>query len=320
MSSIAASPVELSKVSRSERVAMTTSFTVSVLLLATKWAAYALTGSVAVLSDAAESVVHVAAVAFAAWSLKYAQKPADRGHLYGHDKITFFAAGAEGMLVAFAGAAVFITAVRHLIEGYVPEKLTVGIVLAALVAVVNGMVGWWIQRIGRLTGSLILVAHGRHVASDAITSGGVLVALTLVKFSGWYLLDPMVGVAIALYLAKSGYEMVRTSLGGLMDESSPELDARLRAHLDAWADRTGGQYHELRHRRSGRTTWIEVHLLLPGATTLEEAHRIATKLERELHDLAGGPAVVTTHVEPLETHEEHHMDGSSRGQSVVGSP
>lgn len=294
---------------RLETLAIAISVGISAVLLVVKWGAYYFTGSVAVLSDASESVVHLAAVVFAAWSMRMARKPPDREHLYGHDKIAFFSAGAEGALVALAGAGILWTAVSHLIERFVPQHLEVGIAISGLVVVLNGVGGWWIQRVGKQTGNLILVANGRHVASDAVTSGGVLVTLALIALTGWYILDPLVGLLVAGYLMKSGYELVRTSLGGLMDASDPEQDAQIRKVLEEWAKHTGGQYHGLRHRRSGQTTWIELHLLLPGHLTLEEAHRAATELESELYKLLGGRGVVTTHLEPLEAHEDHHPEG-----------
>lgn len=300
-------------------LAMAVSVGLGLFLLVIKWTAYAVTGSVAILSDATESVVHVAAVLFAAWSLRLAHKPPDREHLYGHDKIAFFSAGVEGALVVLAGATVLYTAFNHLVGGYVPTRLPVGIGLSALVTVMNGVAGWWIQRVGHRTGNLVLVANGRHVASDAVTSGGVLLALVLVTLTGWYVLDPLVGMLVAVYLVRSGYELVRASLGGLMDESDPELDARIRDILAAWSQETGGEFHGLRHRRSGHTVWVEVHVLLPGKLTLEEAHRLATELENRLYAALGDSTVVTTHIEPQETHEQDHPRGEPGRERLVRS-
>ncbi len=298
-----------SQPSRAERVAITVSLAAAVLLLLLKWAGFMVTGSVAVLSDAVESVVHLAAVAFAAWSLELARKPPDREHLYGHDKIAFFSAGVEGALIVVAGVGVLYAAVDHLLYGYQPTMLWTGASIAAVVTAVNTVLGLALLRTGRKHDSLVLVANGKHVLSDAVTSGGVLGTLAAVKLTGWTVLDPLVGLLIAGALVWSGIGLVRRAASGLMDESDPELDRRLRTLLDEWVRLNNGSYHGLRHRRGGHQVWVDVHVLLPGSISLDEAHRKVTELEELIYDLIGGPAVVLTHLEPIESHDGHHPKG-----------
>ncbi len=295
--------------SPAERRAIQASLAASVLLSLLKWTAFVVTGSVAVLSDAVESVVHLAAVAFAAWSLALARKPPDREHLYGHDKITFFSAGVEGSLIVVAGLGVLYTAAEHLLSGYTPSMLHVGAALCGVVAAVNSILGTTLIRVGRRHDNLVLIANGKHVLSDALTSGGVLATLVVVSLTGWSILDPVVGLLIATLLVCSGVALVRRATSGLMDESDPELDRRLRQLLDHWVRGHQASYHGLRHRRSGHLVWVDVHVLLPGALSLEEAHRRVTELEEQIYRLIDGPAIVLTHLEPIEAHDGHHPTG-----------
>ncbi|MBI3469597.1 MAG: cation transporter [Planctomycetes bacterium] len=289
---------------------MSYSLGIGVAMFFAKTTAYLLTGSAAILSDAAESVVHVVAVGFAAYSLWLSQQPPDRNHLYGHEKVGFFSAGFEGAMIVLAALFIIYESVRKWIVGLDIQNLEVGTLFVAGAAAVNGLLGWYLVRIGNRERSLVLVANGKHVLTDCVTSVGVIVALVLVWLTGVREFDPILAIAIALQILWSGGNLIRQAFRGLMDESSPEIDRVLRVILDAWAVESAGQYHGLRHRSVGNKLWIEMHLLFPGRLDLETVHAAATKLEDQIErELAGTQVVLTTHLEPLEQHEAHHPTG-----------
>ena len=174
------------------------SFWIGVVMLAIKTAAWHLTQSSAILSDAAESVVHVAAVAFVVYSLRLSQKPPDEDHPYGHAKISFFSAGFEGGLISIAGVFIFYQAVHQWAGGLEPQRLGMGSALTALAMLINGWLGWHLLRLGKRGGSLILEANGNHVLTDAWTSIGVLAGLGLTWATGWMGFDPICAMLVAL--------------------------------------------------------------------------------------------------------------------------
>lgn len=290
-----------------QQLAMRLSLVVGMLMLAGKWLAFALTGSAAILSDAAESVVHVAAVAFAAFSLWLSRQPPDRSHLYGHDKIAYFSAGFEGGMIILAGAYIIYESIRRWVAGADLAHESVGTALVAVAATINGILGYYLVAIGKRQQSIVLIANGRHVLADCITSVGVVAGLLLVRFTGWKTIDPIVAIAVAVHILGSGFGLARQALRGLMDAGDPEIDQVLRRVLDGWVTDSGGRYHGLRHRTTGSIVWVEVHLLQPGRIDLITAHAAATALEDQIeHELLPHRAKVTTHLEPLELHSKHH--------------
>lgn len=293
-----------------QRIAMRISLIVGVGMFVAKGLAYVLTDSAAILSDAAESVVHVAAVGFATWGLYLSQRPPDRDHPYGHEKVSYFSAGVEGALIGVAAIFILYEAVRKIVTGPEIEHLGAGAFIVALATVVNTALGAYLVRAGRRGRSLILVANGKHVLTDALTSLGVIVALLLVWLTGWKLLDPILAIVVALHILRSGSALVRVSVHGLMDRRDPEIDDVLRPVLDAWSRRTGGEYHALRHRRGGHVVWVDVHLLFDASASIEAAHASATSLEQSMEEALPDYRVeVTSHLEPLESHEAHHPEG-----------
>lgn len=295
--------------SRIVRRAMVISLVVGVFMFFGKGLAYWLTGSVAILSDAAESVVHLAAVGFAAYSVWVSERPADRTHLYGHEKVGYFSAGFEGALIAIAGLYIISSAVHKWIVGLALENLSAGAAIVAAAAALNGLLGAYLVRTGRRYDSLIVRANGIHVLTDCWTSVGVIAALVAVHFSGFLWLDPAIAILVASNIVWSGGKLVRQSVRGLMDEVDPEVDEAVRRVLDRWSEGEECQYHGLRHRRALNTTWIEVHLLLPDNWSLTRAHASATALESQISTALPGRVVLTTHLEPREQHEEHHPEG-----------
>jgi cation diffusion facilitator family transporter len=289
-----------------QRFAMRLSLGVGFFMLVSKIAAYWITGSVAILSDAAESVVHIVAVSFAAYSLWLSLKPPDRSHLYGHDKISFFSAGFEGAMIVMAAFYIIYVSVEKWIAGLKLEHLGLGTGLIVLASLINGGLGFFLIAMGRKHRSLILEANGRHVLTDCWTSIGVVVGLTLAMFTGWLEFDPLIAILVALNILWSGGHLIRRSIGGLMDEVDPAVEVQLKRHLDTLTGQLGLQYHGLRHRSTGNTLWVEFHLLFPVNTSLASAHALATRIEEELEQQSPGRTEVLTHLETVDDHQEIH--------------
>jgi cation diffusion facilitator family transporter len=289
---------------------MNLSLWIGVLMLLMKVGAYWITGSAAILSDAAESVVHVAAVAFASFSLRLSFKPADKSHPYGHAKISFFSAGFEGGLIALAACFIIFESVRGWFAARPLENLGAGGLLTLAATLINGALGAYLIAVGRRRHSLILVANGKHVLTDCWTSLGVLVGVGLTLITGWRSVDSIVGIGMALHILWSGYGLMRESIAGLLDEAEPETTKKIEEILREETVRRGLQYHELRHRHSGESHLIDVHLLFPTGTTLAEAHRAATEIEEALSKRIEPFAEVHTHLEPLEQHDLDHPEAA----------
>lgn len=285
---------------------MNLSLGTGVLMLLLKWGAFVVTGSSAVLSDAAESVVHIIAVAFAAYSLRLTDKPADEDHPYGHAKISFFSAGFEGAMIIIAALYIIYTAVMEWRAGLKLENLGWGTGLTALASAVNGALGGYLLWLGRKRKSLILEANGKHVLTDVWTSLGVVLALILTSLTGWLPWDPICAILLALNILWSGYGLMRQSLGGLMDTADPTVHERLTALLSEQTTPRGIQFHGLRHRNTGDRYWVEVHLLFPEGISLSEAHAMATEIEEAVESGIEPGAHVTTHLEPADGHDETH--------------
>ncbi len=294
---------------RDARFAMRLSLAVGVLMLAGKMSAFWVTGSSAVFSDAAESVVHVVAVAFAVFSLWLSTRPAVPHFQYGFERITFFSAGFEGAMIVLAAASIVYTTVERWRRGLVLEDLGSGVILIVAAGTLNAFLGWYLLRIGKRNRSLILEADGKHVLTDSWTSFGVVAGLVLVMITGWKPFDPLVALAIAANILWSGGRLMWQSTKGLLDYSDPTVGHQIRSRLDAICDELGIQYHGVRFRTTGYRQIIEVHLLFPDRMGLGEAHRLATMVEERVAADLEMPAEVTTHLESLEDHSEvHHVE------------
>ena len=288
------------------RRAIRLSLAVGVLMLVGKVAAYALTGSAAILSDAAESVIHVVAVAFAAFSLDLAVRPADRRFRYGYERIAFFSAGFEGAMIILAALWIIVAAVEKWLAGLTIERLGAGTLLVAAASLLNAALGWYLIRTGRRTNSIILEANGKHVLTDSWTSFGVVVGLILVMLTGWLPLDPIVAIAVATNILWSGGSLIRRSVVGLMDYADPAIAARLEQQIGTLCQEVGVAYHGLRFRHTGSRVMVDVHLLFPYGMPVGEAHRLATLVEARLPASLPFDADVVTHLEALEDHHDVH--------------
>jgi len=275
-------------------------------MFAGKWYAYLITGSAAILSDAAESVVHVVAVSFAFYSMWLSQQPPDKSHPYGHDKVGFFSAGFEGVMITLAALFIIVESVRKWLAGLRLERLDTGTLIVAAAALVNLALGMFLIWQGKRHRSLILVANGKHVLTDVWTSFGVVVGLVLVLVTGWLPFDPIFAIFVASNILWTGGKLIRQSVGGLMDEADPQLDRLIRDTMDRETAARGLAYHELRYRNSGTSVWLEVHLLFPAGVPLEAAHAQATAIEQALEDALPVASRVLTHVEPAAAHDTLH--------------
>jgi cation diffusion facilitator family transporter len=290
-----------------QQFAIKISLAVGVLMLTGKWYAYLITGSAAILSDAAESVVHIVAVAFAAYSMWLSFRPADSSHPYGHDKISYFSAGTEGLLIIIAAGFILYESILKLLTGITLENLDQGAYIIFGASVINlGLGGFLVWR-GKKTSSLILIANGKHVLTDSWTSFGVVAGLVLTMWTGWLPFDPIVAILVAVNILWEGGKLVRQSVGGLMDEADMEIEKKIRIVLDEEMKQRSLIYHELRCRNSGNAVWIEFHLLFPKRTLLEHAHKVSTEIESRLCGLFKTTVHVTTHLEPMESHDEVHV-------------
>ena len=288
--------------------AMTLSLAIGLLMFVMKVGAYLLTGSAAILSDAAESVVHVAAVIFAAYSLKLSYKPADESHLYGHAKISFFSAGFEGAMIILAALYIIYESVHKWLVGLRLENLGFGVGLTAAATVINGALGAYLLWLGRRKNSIILQANGKHVLTDCWTSLAVLVGLGLVLVTNWLPFDPICGIIMACNILLSGTGLMKTSFAGLMDKADPETQKKLVEILTRESQKHGLTYHDLRHRNLGDAHRVVVHLVFPAGTSLAQAHREATRIEQLIQESLEPRAYVTTHLECASDHDELHPD------------
>lgn len=288
------------------------SFAFGMIMLCIKWYAYHLTGSTAILSDAAESIIHVIGVGFAVFSLWYSFQPADEGHPYGHHKISYFSAGFEGALIILAAIFIIFVSVKRLIFGIEIANLDKGTYFTFSASVINLLLGLYLVWKGKKSNSIILIANGKHVLTDSWTSFGVVAGLLLTWITGWLPFDPIVAIVAALNILWSGGKLVRQSIGGLMDESDKETADAIKKILDKETICKGLEYHQLRFRESGNVLWLEFHLLFPIGTLLEDAHNIATELERTIKKNFKTQTNVISHLEPIELHDEVHTESHNQ--------
>ena len=290
-------------VQRLQRIAIG-SIGVGLLVLALKGLAWWLTGSAALYSDALETLVNVAAAGLTLGALRLAAMPADANHPYGHDKAEFFAAVIEGVLIVLAALSIF----RHAwLVWQHPSPIRaplMGIGLNAVATLCNA--GWaaLLLREGGRGRSPAILSDARHLLTDAVASLAVIAGLLVAVFRGLPALDPLLAVGVAVYVLLSGWRILRSSVGGLMDEAP---DAPVRERIRALvADHAAGalEAHDLRTRAAGRFTYLEFHLVVPGEMRVDEAHAICDRIEEALRKEMGN-LVVTIHVEPEMKAKQH---------------
>lgn len=273
------------------------SIAVGLIVLALKFLAWHLTGSVALLSDAIESIVNVATAIAALVAIHFAAQPADANHPYGHHKAEYIAAVAEGALIIVAAIAIFREAYAALLAPRIVDAPWTGLAVNGVATAINAIWCYVLITQGRRRKSPALVADGRHLFADVVSSAGVFVGLSLAALTGYVILDPILAALVGVNVLWAGWRVMKESVGGLLDASVPEDDlARIRTII---ADNADGaiEAHDLRTRHAGRMTFVDFHLVVKGTMSVTEAHDICDRLERalkaEIED-----ALISIHVEP----------------------
>ena len=264
-----------------------------------KGAAYWLTGSVGLLSDALESLVNLAGALMALTMIKIAARPPDEEHAYGYTKAEYFSSGFEGGMIFLAAIAIAVAAMERLLSPHALEQLGVGMAVSAAATAVNLVVGQLLIRVGRRRNSIALEADGHHLMTDVWTSVGVIIALLAVLATDWQWLDPLIGIAVALNILWVGYKLLKRSALGLLDRALP-ADQRSAIHevLTRYGE-LGAQFHALRTRQAAGRSFVSVHVLVPGAWTVQHGHDLVEQIERDIREVVPH-AVVFTHLEPVE--------------------
>jgi cation diffusion facilitator family transporter len=271
----------------------------AVLTVLLKASAWAITGSVGLLSDAAESMVNLVAAIVALVSLTIAARPADDNHHFGHTKAEYFSAALEGIMVFVAAASIIYLGIERLLNPRPLESLGIGLAISMTAAVLNGIVGRILIKVGTRHRSITLRADGKHLMTDVYTSIGVVVGLGLAWVTGLNWLDPVVAILVGVNILFTGYRLITESTAGLMDISlSPEDNARIHAILDAHTEQGRIEFHAVRTRESGARQFMEMHMLVPGDWTVQRGHDAMEDLIDEI--VAEFPAMrVTGHLEPI---------------------
>ncbi|MBK6991351.1 MAG: cation transporter [Chitinophagaceae bacterium] len=246
---------------------------ISVLLLAVKFIAYYSTHSVAILTDALESIVNVAAGFIGLYSLYVAAKPRDQDHPYGHGKAEFLSAAIEGTLIGTAGLIIIYKAVQNLIHPVELHKINYGIWLIAVTACLNFIVGYFCIRTGKRNNSLALTASGKHLQTDTWSTVGIIIGLVLLYFTGYKWIDSTIAILFALYIIYTGYKILRTSIAGIMDEADVKLLSLLVEVLNTNRRENWVDLHNLRVIKYGTVLHVDCHLTVPWFLNVHEAHK-----------------------------------------------
>lgn len=263
-----------------------------------KSAAYWLTGSVGLLSDAIESLVNLAAALLALALLTVAARPPDEEHVYGHGKAEYFASGAEGTMILLAAASIAYTAIDRLFNPQTLEQTGLGLAMSAVASVINLAVARVLLKAGRDFNSITLEADARHLLTDVWTSLGVIVGVGLVALTGWAALDPILALAVALNIVWSGYGLLRRSVQGLMDTALPADErAAVVQVLDQFVASEGIGYHALRTRQAGARRFVSCHILVPGSWSVQHGHHLLEQIEAGIRSRLTD-VTVFTHLEP----------------------
>ena len=271
----------------------------AILIIALKGLAYWLTGSVALLSDALESIVNLAAAGVALFALTVVARPADADHQFGHDKAEYFSSGVEGALILLAAIAIVITAIDRLLHPAPLASLGIGLAIAFVASVINFAVARVLFKAARRYHSIALEADAKHLMTDVWTSVGVLVGVGAVRVTGWSWLDPVVAIGVALNIVTTGVALVRRSVLGLMDTALPAHELSAIEEVLGPHRAQGIGFHALRTRQSGSRRFVTLHVLVPGAWPVQRGHDLAEAIEQQICERLPHASVLT-HLEPLE--------------------
>lgn len=275
------------------------SIVVAFAVMAIKYLAYLKTGSVALYSDALESIVNVITAIAALTAIRVGMRPPDANHPFGHHKAEYLSAVLEGALIIVAAFMILREAYDAFITPRMLTEPALGLAINGFATALNAGWAWLLIRSGRALGSLALVADGKHILADVVTSVGVFFGLVLATLTGWSILDPLLACTVAVNILWTGYRLAMESMSGLLDErATPEIEARIHAAIAA-NGQGALEAHDIRTRQAGRMTFIEFHLVVPGDMTVAAAHEICDRLEDAIEtELIDADVII--HVEPDE--------------------
>jgi cation diffusion facilitator family transporter len=275
------------------------SIAAAIITIALKTAAYRLTGSVGLLSDAMESLVNLLGASIALAMLTVAARPPDDDHLYGHGKAEYFSSGAEGVLILVAAVGIGFTAVSRLLHPKPLEQAGVGLAVSAVASLVNLIVARILYRAGKANRSITLEADARHLMTDVWTSVGVIGGVAAVAVTGWKPLDPIVALAVAANIIWSGFRLVQRSVMGLMDTSLPEEEMKILLSVVENYLKQGIRFHAIKSRQAAARRFVSLHVLVPGSWSVRRGHHLMEKMESDIRKALPDTNVIT-HMEPIE--------------------
>lgn len=269
-----------------------------VVIMLSKFVAWIITDSVTILSDALESIVHVIAQTFALYSVYYAAKPRDRDHPYGHGKIESFSVALEGILISIAAVSILIKSVYTLFSAHVLDHIDWGIYITSAASICNFLLARWLIKVGRNHQSAPLVADGKHLMTDVISSVFMIVGLVVIYFTKWYWLDSVMGLIAGFIIVNMGFELIKGATSNLMDQADEEslhkviqtLDAN---RIDHWID-----IHKLRIQKFGKSLHIDAHVTLPYYLSVQEAHDEVDAIEKMMREELGEDTELFLHIDP----------------------
>jgi len=275
------------------------SIAAAVITIGLKSFAYFLTGSVGLLSDAVESLVNLVAAIMALAMLIVAARPADKEHQYGHSKAEYFASGVEGILIFFAAVSIGVAAVHRILDLRPLEQAGIGLGIAVVASAVNLIVARILLHVGRKSDSITLEADARHLMTDVWTSVAVIGGVGAVAITDWEVLDPVVALAVAVNIVRTGFQLMRRSVAGLMDTALPPDEyEKLLTVLNKYKEQ-GIQFHAIRTRQAAGRRFVSIHVLVPGRWTTHKGHHVVEDIETDIRTALSG-ASVFTHLEPVD--------------------
>jgi cation diffusion facilitator family transporter len=275
------------------------SIVAAVVIICLKSIAYWLTGSVGLLSDALESIVNLVGACAALVALTTAARPADDDHQYGHSKAEYFSSGLEGGMILVAALAIAATAIERLLHAQPLQQLGLGLTVSAIATVINLVVARILLAAGHRHDSIALEADARHLMTDVWTSVGVLLGVGAVLITGWQWLDPAVALVVAANIVRTGVSLMRRSVAGLMDRAMRDDEQRMVHEILERYRREGIQFHAMRTRRAGAQRFIDFHVLVPGAWTVQRGHDVLERIENDIRERLPNVSILT-HLEPIE--------------------
>jgi cation diffusion facilitator family transporter len=269
------------------------------MTIAMKGLAYLLTGSVGLLSDAVESLVNLVAAIIALSMLIVAARPADEEHPYGHSKAEYFASGAEGFLILAAAVSISAAAIHRILVPRAIEQAGLGLTVSALASAINFVVARILLSVGKRHNSITLEADAHHLMTDVWTSVAVIAGVGAVALTRWELLDPIIAIAVAINIVRTGVVLMRRSVAGLMDAALPQDEQQMVLKVLEKYEEQGIRFHALRTRQAAGRRFVSIHVLVPGKWTTHRAHHLVEDIETDLHQVLDG-VTVFTHLEPVD--------------------